>query len=249
MKRVCSIHQPHYLPWLRYFDKIARADIFILLDDAQFNKNGWQNRNKIKGPEGWLYLTTPIRHKHRQAVLDVMIDTRHRWPIKHWKSIETCYRRARFFDTYIESLMNIYQQEWVKLIDLVCTMLDLFNQTLGIDTPVLRSSELGVGGAGTQRLLDLCHHVEATHYLAGSYSAGAYFDFDLFRKENIEVILQDWTAPFYKQLYPKAGFIPDLSILDLLLNHGPESLNIILDPERQHHEEPPCIEGGLNSGR
>ena len=111
---ILAIHQLHYLPWLRYFHKIASADVFVVLDNIQFNKNGWQNRNKIKTDQGELILTVPVLHKMGQSLAEVEIDNKQPWRRKHWGAISNHYRKATFFKEHEPFLRGIYEKDWRK---------------------------------------------------------------------------------------------------------------------------------------
>jgi hypothetical protein len=233
---LAAIHQLHYLPWLRYFEKIARADIFVALDDVQYTKNGFQNRNKIKQAGGWMYLTVPVKAHAGQLLSEVEVAQVNHWNTSHWRAIETNYRRAPFFDDHAAALRAIYGRPWTHLNDLNWGLLTYVRAALGIGTPVVRSSELAVRacpersrmGEATDRLVAICRAVGADRYYSGSYAADAYLDAPALEGAGIELVLQEWSCPTYEQRFPQAGFIPDLSGIDLLLNEGPRSRDLIL---------------------
>lgn len=221
-----AIHQLHYLPWLRYFHKILRADTFVLLDNIQYNKNGWQNRNRIKTAQGARILTVPV-HTHYQARLDeVLIDNSQPWQKKHWQTIQQAYGKAPYFARYAEGLGAFYARPWERLNDLNAAMLRFFLEALDITTPVVFSSALDVPGEATMRLVNLIRAVGGTRYYSGAYALDAYLDQSELDAANIGLELQEWQAPVYLQLYGEP--IADLSIVDLLFNVGPEA-NEILD--------------------
>lgn len=225
---ILGAHQLHYLPWLRYFHKIASSDTFLVLDNIQFNKNGWQNRNKIKSAEGEQILTVPVVHKFQQLLSEVQIDGRQPWQRKHQRSLESNYRRAPFFLEHEKFFRQVFETPWQRLNDLNYEILGYLIQTLGIKTQVLRSSELRLKGEATERLVSVCKELGARAYLTGSYAVQAYLDTEPFRREGIELIYQEWTSPAYPQLFPEAGYLPDLSIVDLLFNCGPRSLEVLM---------------------
>lgn len=237
---LAAIHQLHYLPWLRYFEKIARADIFVALDDVQYTKNGFQNRNKIKQAGGWMYLTVPVKAHAGQLLSEVEIAQVNQqdegrvcrpprnWNTSHWRALETNYRRAPFFDDHAAALRAIYGRPWAHLNDLNWGLLTYLRAALGIDTPMVRSSELAAKGEATDRLVTICQTVGADRYYSGSYAADAYLDAPVLEAAGIELVLQQWTCPIYEQRFPQTGFIPDLSVIDLLLNEGPRSRDLIL---------------------
>lgn len=226
---VVAIHQAHYLPWLRYVEKLARSDCFVLLDDVQFEKNGFQNRTKIKGPQGWTYLTVPIRKPVLRPIREIEIDNSTNWPEKHRRTLESCYRKAPHWEPYGRELLALYEQPWERLAELNRAFLGLLLRQLDVKTPIVPSSEIPTSGLATQRLVELCTAVGGDTYLSGTHAAHAYLDTALFESSGVRLAFQQWEAPEYRQLYPSAGFIPELSIVDLLLNEGPRSLALLLD--------------------
>jgi len=161
---LAAIHQLHYLPWLRYLEKMARADVFVVLDDVQYTKNGFQNRNKIKHACGWMYLTVPVRARAGQLLSEVEIAQVNHWNISHWRAIETNYRRAPFFEDHAPALRTIYGGTWTRLNDLTWEVLSYLRAAVGIATPLVRSSELAVPGEATDRLVAICRAVGADRY-------------------------------------------------------------------------------------
>lgn len=221
-----GIHQPHYLAWLRYFEKIARCDVFIVLDTVQFAKNGWQNRNKVKTQAGATLLTAPVQASLDDTLDRVRIETGSKWRRKHWETIGQAYRKAPHFDAYAGMLEETYGREWELLNDLNGHLLERFVEALGISTPIEYASRLGVPGTATERLVQLVRAVGGDRYYSGAFALDQYLDADLFEAAGIGLELQDWQAPVYPQLH--GPFIADLSIVDLLMNCGPDSLGILL---------------------
>ena len=229
---ILAAHQLHYFPWLRYFHKIASVDTFVVLDNIQFNKNGWQNRNKIKGPAGEVILTVPILQKFQQALSEVRIDNKQPWRRKHLGALLSNYQKAAHFKDYEPFFREVYGKPWEVLNELNYEILLYLLKALGVRTRVLRSSELSLEGEGNQRLVNLCKELGARSYLTGTYAAQTYLDPDLFEREGIELLSQDYECPRYPQLYPEAGFVSELSIIDLLFNCGPKSLEILMERGR-----------------
>ncbi|MBM3289264.1 MAG: WbqC family protein [Candidatus Hydrogenedentes bacterium] len=227
---VCAIHQLHYLPWLRYFDKIARTDVFVVLDNIQYNKNGWQNRNKIKAASGAMVLTVPV-HAPLGCTLDaVTIDETQRWRRKHRAAIRQNYARAPFFARHAEFLENAYAREWTALNALNRHMLDYFVRELGIETRTVYASDLNVHGTATERLINLVRAVGADTYYSGAYALDQYLDAAQLEAAGIGLRLQEWCAPEYPQFH--APFVTDLSVLDLIMHCGPRSLDVLLGKAR-----------------
>jgi len=230
---IVAIHQPHYLPWLRYVDKAARADVFVLLDDAQFTKNGWQNRNRIKTPQGWTYLTVPAEDPFGRPILEVGICSREGWRKKHWNALRTSYGRVPYFRRYAEAFETIYTREWESLCDLNLHLLEVLFRLLGVRVPMVRSTRLGIPGRATERLVAICRALRADVYLTGDYGAQNHLEIKPFQEAGISVWRQNWSCPVYRQLFPQAGFLPDLSIVDLLFNEGDRALEVLMDrPDR-----------------
>lgn len=225
-----GIHQLHYLPWLRYIEKIARSDIFIILDDVQFTKNDWQNRNRVKTSAGSRILTVPVFERLGQPLDAVRVNCRTPWRRKHWSTIEQSYRPAPFFAEHAAFLADTYAREWERLNDINRHMLEYFLRAVGIQTKIVYASDLGVKGKATERLVNLIRAVGGAAYYTGAHAAEAYLDASLFERAGIALAVQHWQAPVYPQLH--GAFVPDLSILDLLLNCGPDSLSILLSGQR-----------------
>lgn len=226
---ILSAHQLHYLPWLRYFHKIAQSDIFVVMDNIQFNKNGWQNRNKIKTKDGWMYLTVPVLNKYQQKLDEVKIDNTQNWQKKHLNSLISNYAKAPYFGSYRQYFEKIYQMRWPDLNSINLEMLKLFLGALGIKTKIVLSSALKqIEGTDSLRLVDICKALGADTYLSGAYAAGVYLDENIFKDAGINVKLQDWRCSQYQQQFKARGFIPDLAIADLLFNCGEKSLSILL---------------------
>jgi hypothetical protein len=221
-----GIHQLHYVPWLRYFEKIARSDVFIVLDNIQYNKNGWQNRNKIKSPAGVLTLTVPVAEAFAQNLDEVRIRRDLPWRRKHWQSVRQCYGKAPFFSHYAAFLEDAWLQDWRMLNDLNRHMLPFFLGALGITTPVVYASDLDAPGAATERLVNLVKSVGGDAYYSGAYATEAYLDARMMQEAGIDIELQHWSAPVYPQLH--GGFVPDLSVIDLLMNCGPHSSGVLM---------------------
>lgn len=215
---IVSIHQPAYLPWLGYFDKIARADLFIWLDNVQFQKNSFQNRNKILTKDGPTWLTVPMRTSgalYETPLKDVEIDNSKNWRAKHLASIRMNYAKAPCFGDCFPALARFYEREW-RTLDLLCfEMLDYFNTLLGVVTPIRRASDMGAEGAKSDLVLDLCRKAGATTYLSGALGRD-YLDLASFAKAGIAVEFQDYKHPTYRQTYPE--FAPNLAVVDLLMN-------------------------------
>lgn len=218
--------QPGYLPWLGFFDQMRRADVFVYLDDAQYDKHGWRNRNRIKSQSGPQWLSVPVRHRGLgfPRILDVEIDNQTTWARKHVSSIRQAYARAPHLADYLPALEEILGRRWERLVDLDLALSTRMAGWLGLSTRVERSSSLGLATERSERLLEICSRFGAGRYLSGN-AAQDYLDVPLFERHGIAVEWQDFAHPVYPQLH--GAFVPYLSALDLLLNCGPRSGDVL----------------------
>ena len=220
------ILQPGYLPWLGFFDQMARADVFVYYDDVQYDKHGWRNRNRIKTQQGPLWLTVPVRHSGRgfPRILDIELDNRTAWARKHVASLRQAYARAPYAAEYLPAFVDLLERRWQRLVDLDIAVAGALATMLAIAPRVARSSELGIDGDRSERLLRICQHFGASRYLSGK-AAQDYLDVPLFEAAGIAVEWQEFAHPVYTQQH--GAFIPYLSAVDLLLNCGPESRRVL----------------------
>jgi len=231
-----GIHQPMYLPWLGLFDRIYRCDIFVLLDNVAYSKDYFLNRNKIKTANGWSWLTVPVltKGKFGQLIREVQIDNSTPWQEKHWKSIYFNYIKAPFFSSYGEILKKeVYERKWTYLCELSEKSLKLLLKFLGITTPIVKASELGVEGKKEDLLIKICQKIGADEYLSGPDGRN-YLNLEVWKQKNIKVYFHDYQHPCYPQLH--GGFEPNMSVIDLLFNCGPESLDILSKNQKLNSE-------------
>jgi|CXWL01.1.fsa_nt_gi nucleotide-binding universal stress UspA family protein len=223
-RRICAILQPSYIPWRGYFHQIQKADVFVFYDDVQYDKHGWRNRNRIKTANGPIWLTIPVIHRGNVVqgtpinAIRVAWDTT--WNAKHWASIRQAYARAPHFLQYAPLVEPFYGERPEYLADFTVATTVALAQALGIETEFRRSSQMGVTGARTERLINLCRAVGADHYVSGP-SARTYLDEDELRRAGITLEYMTYDYPAYEQLHPP--FDPQVSILDLLFMLGPRA--------------------------
>ena len=222
---VVAIHQPQFLPWLGYFDKVDGSDVFCLLDTVQYKKNEFQNRNRIKTADGWQWLTVPVTYRFPQRIYEVGVNQTVDWQRKHLRSLKTNYRKAPFFDTYIARFEKFYQQSYEMLVDVNVACVRFLMDLLGLERKVILASSLQVKTDDpTLRLVEICQALGGVAYLSGKDGA-KYMDLDTFHSHQLEIVFQDFNHPEYPQCY--GPFEPNLSVVDLLFNCGPDSLEII----------------------
>ena len=216
--------QPGYLPWLGFFDQMHWADTLVIYDDVQYTKNDWRNRNRIKGTNGPQWLTVPVHFHLGNLIKDVALPEDKRWVKSHVKSLQFAYAKAKYFDDYFLPIKELIEAPHERLIDLDMALIMYLKGTLGIDAQILYSSRMQVQGSKSQRLINICRECGATQYLTGD-AARDYLDVKLFEDNGIEVRYHHYKHPEYPQLHGE--FIPYLSVIDLLFNCGPESLDYI----------------------
>ncbi len=219
-----AIHQPQYLPWLGYLDKIDKADVFVILDNVQFKKNEWQNRNRIKTSQGCQWITVPVLYRFPEKISEVRINNRVNWGRKHLQALITNYSKAPYFENYKSFFEDICSRNWNHLVDINIEIIKFMITSLGLKTKLVIASDLTLREEPTERLIDICKTLGSNKYLAGQ-DGNKYMNLELFDKEGIEVIFQNFKHPVYNQLFGK--FEPYMSAIDLLFNCGDNSLDIL----------------------
>lgn len=222
---IVAVHQPNYLPYLGFFDKMMKADIFVIYDDAQFNKEDFQHRNKIRIHNGWKWLTVPVEKKPipiNEIKIRNEITTKNiKWSDAHIKNIEDEYKKTGYYLTYKAGFEEIYRKNYDRLIDLNMEIISYLKKALEINTKLIFSSELGFTSTSTKRLIDILEALEGDIYLSGPGGRN-YLDVSMFKNKGIEVEFQDFKYPIYKQTYK--DFIPNMSAIDVLFNLGKTKL-------------------------
>ncbi len=223
---ILSSHQPAYLPWLGYFEKILHSDQFLYLDTVQFEKDSFINRNKIKAHSGEQWLTVPVRSQGHleKNICDLEIDNTKNWSVKHWKSIQLKYIKAPFYKTYAPFFEDTYNRQWELLTELNFYMLEWFLKILKITTPIVKAKAHTFKGEKSDLVLDMCLQLKAAVFIFGAMGKD-YADINKFKAAGVLPVFQDYKHPKYNQLY--GDFLPYMSIIDLLFNEGPDSLAIL----------------------
>lgn len=222
--KILTIRQPGYLPYIGFFKKIQASDIFVFLDDVQYTRSDFDNRNKIRTRENSMWLTIPIFNKTGQTLNEVKIDYSKKWVSKHKSSIKYNYEKAPYFEEYWKDIKSILEKSWDKLIDLNMELINYFIIKLEINTKTVFSSELNINKTGSEKLLEICKDLDVDTYLSGEFGRN-YLDTNLFQHENIKVIFEKFEHPTYNQTFD--GFMQNMSIIDLLFNEGENAKNIL----------------------
>lgn len=232
--RKAAILQSNYLPWKGYFDIIHDVDVFVILDDVQYTKDDWRNRNRLKSKEGLTWITVPMLTHGRsgQKICEAEINQRVKWQRKHLSAIQNLYGKSPNFDFCSKLFEEVYSaREWLYLSDLNIFLIQRVCEMLEIQTPLIDSRELKVQideedpGRRTDRVIEICKHVGATHYLSGP-AAKSYIEPQKFEMAAISLEYKEYAHyPEYPQRYGE--FEHAVSIVDLLCNCGPESSQYI----------------------
>lgn len=213
-----SIHQPCYIPYLGIFYKMWQSDAFIFLDDAQFSTGYVFNWNRIKTPQGECRLKIPVDYSFGDILTSVRTKDELKWKEKHIKTIEMNYLRARYFKDAFPDIKEIILAEHKSLADLSIELMSFIAKSFGIMPHMTyKSSLLGVETLKEERVIDLCKKVGGKEYISG-HGASAYQTEEHFLKNGLKLTYTDFEAPKYEQLW--GDFIPNLSVLDFIFNHG-----------------------------
>ncbi|MDB4130948.1 WbqC family protein [Flavobacteriaceae bacterium] len=224
---ILTAHQPVYLPWLGLFHKIYLSDQFCYFDIVQYQIKDYNNRNLIKFNSTSNWLTVPVESKNhfQKKICDIKIVPGN-WNKKHYKSISLNYKKSRFYDLYIDDIEKILlKTKYEFLSDLNFDILIFLKKSLGLKTEIVKASDFNFQGEKSDLVLDMCKKLKASKYIFGSQGKD-YADKKSFEKENIEIFFQEYKHPIYEQI--NGEFISNLSMIDLLFNKGPESLEILL---------------------
>ena len=227
-----AVHQPHYMPWLGYLDRMVKADVFIILDHVQFERRNYQNRSMIRCEGEGKWLTVPVvQLSQKERIIDKRVDNSEggsrAWGPNHFKTLKYAYRKSPFFARYAPRLQEILETPWDKLVDLNLAMLDFLRESYEIRTPLVRSSTMNAEGARSELLLNLCREVGPNAiFLGGLGGSRGYLDMDAFNAAGIGVQWQDFTHPTYPQP-GDAPFMKGLMGFDLLFNCGPRGRDLL----------------------
>lgn len=202
------------------------VDKAVFLDNVQFKKRYFENRNKIRICKDWTWIVTPVLTKGRfnQKIMDVMIDNSQPWQRKIISTLAQNYKSSPFWTESGEQLCELITRRWERLVDFNLAVIDFFMEKLEIKRDYCLASSLDTKHTSSQLILEICRKMNASQYLSGRDGRN-YLDEKSFIASGIEVIYQDFKHPVYSQFHGQ--FMPNMSIADLYFNHGRESMDII----------------------
>lgn len=233
---IVSIHQPHYFPWLGYFDKMAKSDRFVLMDKVQYVPKSYMSRNTFITKSGSTkYLSVPVNKKSYQEkeLREIELSQNTDWQNKHKNFLIENYKSSPYFDEVYSKIDFIFNKEYSLLIELQFDSINVIKEILGINTELVFQSKLEaeqiklinyeqLNEKNDRRCSDvikICKSVEASDYITGKGASLEFIRKQMFEDEGIKLHYQEYTSPKYKQRYT-SEFIPNITALDLILNCG-----------------------------
>lgn len=222
-----AISQPTYLPWQGYFALIEYVDEFIFLENIQFNKRSWQQRNKILNNRKEVLLTIPVKTKGRfdQKIYDVELDNFEKHKIKQIVSIQNAYSNCKYFNKYFPKLESIFYKKHIKLSDLNKELIFCICQFLDINTVISSDKSFNLSSKKAKYLRDICLLKKCSSYISTVGSKSYFSDIKFFPNTNIKIEYFEFKNNAYSQI--SKNFVSNLSIIDLLFNVGPNSLKYL----------------------
>lgn len=216
-----AIQQPEHLPWAGFFDKMARCDLFIYLDNVQYKKRYFENRNKIRTRDGWAWVTVPVISKghYTQWINEVRIDNRSNWKRKYLGSVRAAYGKTPHFKSVYPAVEAVLAKEYDKLLDLNLALIEMVRSLSGVTTPCRLASDIlpDTPAVGSDLIFELCRKCGATTYVSGP-DGGSYLQAENFENAGIELVFHEYVHPEYVQI--PGGFEPYMSVIDALFNTG-----------------------------
>lgn len=226
-----SIQQPEFFPWLGFFDKMLRVDKIVYLDNIQFKKRYFENRNRVRTYEGWTWIVTPVitKGRYKQNINEVEIDNSRAWRKKLIGTIEHNYRGAPFWQELGPELCRIVMNPMNRLAELNLAVIQLMLKKMGLTTAWVLASSLNTQHHGSDLILEICEKMGAREYLSGR-DGKEYLNLGMFEKKGISVHFQNFVHPIYHQFH--GGFEQAMSVVDLYFNMGPKSIEVF----KKHRE-------------
>lgn len=215
---ITSIHQPDFIPYFGFFNKINKSDIYVVMDNVQLSKSGWTHRDKIKTNKEVSWITIPIKNiKKKQLIKDCLIDHDINWKKKHINMISENYKNSKFINEGIEIINDLYKLNTNYLFEFNFNIINKLFEIFKINVDIKLLSQINVDGDKSELLIKILKKINSNLYLSGD-GAKNFIDIDLFRYNNIEIIFNNFKHPIYEQI--NGNFVKNLSILDIILNCG-----------------------------
>lgn len=231
---IVSIHQPDYIPYLGYFYKMNRSDVFVFLDDAQFSNDNMHHWNRIKTPQGECRLKVPVEQHLGDPICKVRTKDELKWKQKHLKTFEMNYARAKYFDTVYPEFQQLLLADYPSLADMNIAVNTWLARKFGFRTKIVKSSDMDLRSVREERVIDIVRRLDGDAYISG-HGARAYQVDEHFAERGVRLVYTDYAPVEYPQLWPKAGFLPYMSVMDYVLNCGFDWAYVEKALEVMHH--------------
>ncbi len=228
-----AIIQSSFLPWKGYFDIIHDVDIFVFLDDVQYTKQDWRNRNRIKTPNGTQWIIVPVVGGIHQLLCETRIDYSRDWREKHVKMIHAYYAASPFYKSQASKVFDIFEKRFETISELNIYATKMIARLLGIEVKFINSTDLCTEGIKEDKVIDICDQIGADVYISGP-AARNYIDVNKFKKAGISLVYKDYDGyPEYPQLWGE--YDPYVSVIDLLFNCGEDAAYFIWEWRQMKH--------------
>jgi hypothetical protein len=239
-RRIIGVHQPNFLPWIGYFKKMVDADVFVFYDDVQFPKGSYSNRVKFCfGSEPKWVTASVLKHSSSDHIKDIQYQSGC-WKSKSLRAIKTNYAKAPFFHDIFSMLESIFDFPSSSLVEFNINAIDCILKELGISVNTLRSSSMGIETHSTDKLIDIIKNLKGTHYLSGR-GGDNYQTVEEYSQAGIQLLYNDVQHLVYKQ-FNRNVFMPGLSIIDALFNHGEGVKSLLLEPTLSSNGSLLCLD-------
>lgn len=241
------IVQSSFMPWMGFFHLIEISDVFVFYDDVQYTIRDWRNRNRIRTQKQWIWLSVPVkleRPHFEYRICEVPISYDHKWVKKHLNSIINSYQRSAYFDEFFPIIQGIDNKRPDYLSTLNYEIILAICDYLGINKPQFifsQDMDIPKEHAKTDRLLAVLERIGGVKTFISGPKAKSYLETNKFTEKGINVVWHDYQQPYYEQnLWGSNIFISNMSIIDLIFNHGKESMQILT--RKKVIEKPKLIE-------
>lgn len=221
MTKVCAIHQPNFFPWLGYFYKIAKSDVFVILDTVDIEigtADAITNRTRIKTSSGVQWITVPIKKGESKLIKDIAIDNTRKWRETMLKTIFFQYKKSQNFDSFYPVVVDLLNYTTDSLSEYNVHIIESMSRYMGLETKIVLASEMSnLSDDRNMRLIDICRQNGCDTYLSGN-GGRKYHDEQLFADNGVVVKYTDFVHPEYMQLH--GDFVKGLSAMDYCFNDG-----------------------------
>jgi len=224
---ILSFNQPSFIPWPGFFARLMASDKMVLLDNTLFAQGfTFVNRNRIKSPEGELWITVPIKKRglERQKIRDLVIYQKEYWAKKFLLTLEHCYKKSIFFNNIYDPVFEVLNENENNFLNMVFPILNHLKTSFNIKNEFILQTSTGIEGCGTDLLLKIAMQLGATEVLL-PYPAQNLIEWNKFKKKEIKVKFIKFFSPVYPQFW--GNFAGNLSAIDLLFCSGKESHKLL----------------------